>query len=41
MFRVLGPLEVIGSDGPVIVGGPVPRRILTALLAHAGSVVSV
>ena len=41
MFRVLGPLDVIGSDGPVTVGGPVPRRILTALLAHAGSVVSV
>jgi DNA-binding SARP family transcriptional activator/WD40 repeat protein len=41
MFRVLGPLEVIGSDGPLPVGGPVPRRILTALLAHAGSVVSV
>ena len=41
MFRVLGPLEVIGSDGPISVGGPVPRRILTALLAHSGSVVSV
>jgi DNA-binding SARP family transcriptional activator/WD40 repeat protein len=41
MFRVLGPLEVIGSDGPVPVGGPVPRRILTALLAQSGSVVSV
>jgi DNA-binding SARP family transcriptional activator len=41
MLRVLGPLEVDGPDGPVSVGGPVPRRILCALLIRPSSVVTV
>jgi DNA-binding SARP family transcriptional activator len=41
MLRVLGPLAVDGPDGPVPVGGPVPRRILCALLVRPGAVVSV
>ena len=41
MLRVLGPLEVEGPDGPVPVGGPVPRRILCALLVRPGAVVPV
>jgi len=36
VLRVLGPLVVTGTDGPVNVGGPVPRRILTALLTRPG-----
>ena len=40
-FRVLGPLEVVGPRGPVSAGGPVPRRILTALVASAPGVVPV
>lgn len=41
MVRVLGPLEVEGPDGAVSVGGPVPRRLLCALLVTPGAVVSV
>jgi DNA-binding SARP family transcriptional activator/WD40 repeat protein len=41
MLRVLGPLEVEGPDGPVPVGGPVPRRILCALAVRPGAVVPV
>jgi WD40 repeat protein/DNA-binding SARP family transcriptional activator len=41
LLRVLGPLMVDGPDGPVSVGGPVPRRILCALLVRPGAVVSV
>jgi DNA-binding SARP family transcriptional activator/WD40 repeat protein len=41
LLRVLGPLEVDGPDGPVSVGGPVPRRILSALLVRPDAVVSV
>ena len=41
MLRVLGPLEVEGPDGPMPVGGPVPRRILCALLVRPGAVVPV
>jgi WD40 repeat protein/DNA-binding SARP family transcriptional activator len=41
LLRVLGPLEVDGPDGPVSVGGPVPRRILCALLVRPGAVVPV
>ena len=40
-FGVLGPLRVEVCGEPVDVGGPVPRRILAALVAHAGEVVSV
>ena len=41
MLRVLGPLEAEGPDGPVPVGGPVPRRVLCALLVRPGAVVPV
>jgi DNA-binding SARP family transcriptional activator/WD40 repeat protein len=41
LLRVLGPLVVDGPDGPVSVGGPVPRRILCALLVRPGAVVPV
>src|SRR5919206_2958104 len=41
MLRVLGPLEVVGPHGPVSVGGPVPRRVLCALLVRRGAVVPV
>ncbi len=41
MLRVLGPLVVEGPDGPVSVGGPIPRRVLCALLVRPGAVVSV
>ena len=40
-FRILGPLEVVGDDGPVPLGGPKQRATLAILLLHAGSVVSV
>ncbi len=36
---MLGPLEVLGDDGPVSVGGPVPRRVLCALVSRPGVVV--
>ena len=38
-LRVLGWLEVEGIDGPISVGGRVPRRVLSALLVRAGAVV--
>ena len=40
-YRVLGPLEVIGPDGPVDVGGAKPRALVALLFAEAGRVVSV
>jgi DNA-binding SARP family transcriptional activator len=41
-FRVLGPLEVQAADGgPVEVGSPKLRALLTLLLAEAGRVVTV
>src|SRR5262245_54584310 len=39
-FKVLGPLEVEGDDGPVAVVGHRPRALLTALLMQAGDVVA-
>jgi DNA-binding SARP family transcriptional activator len=39
-FRILGPLEVIGPEGPVPVGGPKQRALLGLLLIHAGEVLS-
>jgi DNA-binding SARP family transcriptional activator/WD40 repeat protein len=41
VLRVLGALEIDGADGPVSVGGPVPRRILAALLTSPGAFVPV
>ena len=39
-FRILGPLEVVGPDGPVPVGGPNQKALLGLLLVHAGEVLS-
>ena len=38
-FRLLGPLEVVGDDGPLPLGGLRQRAILAALLLRAGQVV--
>ena len=39
-FRILGPFEVVGEDGPVDLGGPKVRTLLAALVVKAGHVVS-
>ncbi|HEX6131145.1 MAG TPA: AfsR/SARP family transcriptional regulator, partial [Actinomycetota bacterium] len=39
-FRVLGPLEVTGADGPIALGGPKQRTVLAHLLLAANRVVS-
>jgi DNA-binding SARP family transcriptional activator len=39
-FRILGPLEVIGSRGVVRLGGIKPRALLSVLLLHANEAVS-
>ncbi len=38
-FRLLGPLEVVGDDGPLPLGGMRQRALLAALLLRAGQVV--
>src|SRR3954465_12766182 len=38
-FRVLGPLEAAGADGPVQVRGRKERAVLAYLLVHAGRAV--
>jgi DNA-binding SARP family transcriptional activator len=40
-FRILGPLEVVGADGPISLGGPKQRATLAILLLDANRVVSV
>jgi len=40
-FRVLGPLEVVGENGPIRLGGPRQRATLAILLLHANRVVPV
>jgi DNA-binding SARP family transcriptional activator len=40
-FRILGPLEVVGEDGPVPLGGPKQRATLAILLLNANRVVSI
>ena len=40
-FRVLGPLEVVGEDGPVTLGGTRQRATLAILLLNANRVVPV
>src|SRR5919106_4442570 len=37
-FRILGPLEVLSSDGPVEVRGAKARALLALLLVHANDV---
>jgi DNA-binding SARP family transcriptional activator len=39
-FRILGPLEVVGEHGPVVLGGTRQRAVLAALLLEAGRVVA-
>ncbi len=39
-FRLLGPLEVAGTDGALELGGTKQRALLAMLLLHAGEVVS-
>lgn len=34
--RVLGPVEIVGEDGPVPLGAPKQRRLFAALVIHAG-----
>jgi DNA-binding SARP family transcriptional activator len=38
-FLILGPLEVRSEEGPIALGGPRQRALLTALLLRAGRVV--
>jgi DNA-binding SARP family transcriptional activator len=40
-FRLLGPLEVVGGDGPIVLGGPKQRATLAILLLGANRVVPV
>ena len=39
-FRLLGPLEVAGDEGPLALGGIKQRSLLAMLLLHANQVVS-
>jgi DNA-binding SARP family transcriptional activator len=40
-FRILGPLEVVGPDGPLQLGGPKQRATLAILLLNVNRVVSI
>ena len=40
-FRILGPLEVVGEDGPIRLGGPRQRATLAILLLNANRVLSI
>jgi DNA-binding SARP family transcriptional activator len=41
-YRILGPLEVVGTDGRrVELGAPLQRAVLAVLLVHANEVVSI
>lgn len=39
-FRVLGPVEVVEEDHPLVLGGPQQRALLAVLLVHRGEPVS-
>ena len=39
-FGILGPLEVVGREGPVVVRGAKRRGLLAFLLVHTGEAVS-
>ncbi|MFL5862783.1 MAG: ABC transporter substrate-binding protein, partial [Solirubrobacteraceae bacterium] len=39
-FRVLGSLEVVGQDDPLVLGGPKQRALLAVLVVHRGEPVS-
>jgi len=38
-FRILGPLEVVGDDGQVPLGGPKQRAVLAHLILRPNRVV--
>ncbi|MGA9159960.1 MAG: AfsR/SARP family transcriptional regulator, partial [Actinomycetota bacterium] len=38
-FRILGPLEVLGDDGPLKLGGPKQRAVLAHMILRANRVV--
>lgn len=40
-YRVLGPIEVVGDDGPIALGGEKPRAVLATLLLAHGRPVSI
>ncbi|HZD16614.1 MAG TPA: BTAD domain-containing putative transcriptional regulator [Actinomycetota bacterium] len=40
-FRILGPVEVLGEEGPLNLGGPKQRAVLAHLLLRAGHVVPI
>ena len=40
-FRVLGPLEVAGEDGPIALGGPRQRAFLAHLIVRANRVIPI
>jgi DNA-binding SARP family transcriptional activator len=39
-FRLLGPVEVVGDDGPLLLGGPKQRALLALLLLHQNEALS-
>ena len=39
-YRVLGPLEAVGDEGPLALGGEKQRAVLALLLLNANRVVS-
>ena len=39
-FRILGPLEAIGPDGPLVLRGAKRRGLLAFMLVHRGQVLS-
>jgi DNA-binding SARP family transcriptional activator len=39
-FRILGPLEVVGDEGPIALGGQTQRALLGLLLLRAREVVA-
>ena len=39
-FRILGTVEAVRDGAPLVLGGPRHRRLLAALLVHAGEVLS-
>ena len=39
-YRILGPLEVMDRDRPLVLGGEKQRALLAVLLLHAGEAVS-
>src|SRR6516225_7148171 len=40
VFKILGPLEVIGDDGPIALGAPKQRALVALLLLHADETLS-